>query len=228
MDNHINNIQLQFSCLENWNDMTQTNGGRHCDKCQKKVYDFTDSRADEFRKILTENNFNVCGRFSKEQMAPAATHLPLWKKWVSAAMVLIGFNFFGTKASAQTPGKKSGDHKSSHKASTPALSAQQDVATVGVFIEMMPLFPGGDEKFQAYVSKKINYDHIDSAGKVIVSFDVERDGTLTNIKALSGPSERTNAEVVRIIGQSPKWSPGSSAGKLKKSTYTLPIIVSKP
>lgn len=69
MQQDITNVKLNFSCSENWDAMTQADGGKHCDKCQKKVYDFTNSKADEFRKVLAENSYKVCGRFKIEQVA---------------------------------------------------------------------------------------------------------------------------------------------------------------
>jgi hypothetical protein len=80
MNEPIKNIKLSFTCSENWDAMPQANGGRHCDKCQKKVHDFTKSKADEFRKVLAENNYNVCGRFSLEQMAPITYYTPALEK----------------------------------------------------------------------------------------------------------------------------------------------------
>ncbi len=102
MPENITQIKLKFSCGENWDAMHAVeNGGRHCDQCHKVVYDFTNSKADEFRKILAENNYNVCGRFTSNQMA--AKPFPFWKRWVSAAMVLIGFNFTGCRPDEKTP-----------------------------------------------------------------------------------------------------------------------------
>ncbi|RYE15121.1 MAG: hypothetical protein EOP51_27225, partial [Sphingobacteriales bacterium] len=102
MNNDIKNINLSFKCPVDYTSMTDIEGGKFCNHCEKKVYDFTNSKADVFRQILAENNNSVCGRFTVEQMAvqqPAFN--PAWKKWLSAAMVLIGINLWEGKALAQ-------------------------------------------------------------------------------------------------------------------------------
>lgn len=103
MNDDIQNIQLRFSCPENWENMTPAENGRHCDKCNKTVHDFTNSKVEEFRAIMAENNNSVCGRFSIDQMAVVPVVLPLWKRWLSAALVLVGINLFACKSnSSQT------------------------------------------------------------------------------------------------------------------------------
>jgi hypothetical protein len=101
MSEEIKDVKLSFSCNENWEAMADATGGKHCDKYRKKVYDFTNSKADEFFKVLAENNNRVCGRFNASQMASTIIVLPLWKKWLSAAMLLAGINLFGCKGNAQ-------------------------------------------------------------------------------------------------------------------------------
>lgn len=94
MPEDITSIKLKFSCQENWDAMQPVEGGRFCDKCNKRVYDFTDSNADEFRRIMAELP-GVCGKYKSEQVISAPLRLPFWKKWISAAVLLLGFNFTG-------------------------------------------------------------------------------------------------------------------------------------
>ncbi|QJD95094.1 hypothetical protein HH214_03975 [Mucilaginibacter robiniae] len=103
MKEEIKNVQLRFSCSENWNEMPKAEGGRYCDKCQKKVYDFTDSKVADFQRILAENNHNVCGRFTRQQMHVQPVILPFWKKWLSAAMVILGINLTNCKSNSSQP-----------------------------------------------------------------------------------------------------------------------------
>jgi hypothetical protein len=90
----ITNIKLKFSCSENWDTMPDAEGGKHCDKCQKKVYDFTNSKADEFRQIMAENNNQVCGHFSSEQLVRKYPTLNFWRRWMPAAVVFTGLTLF--------------------------------------------------------------------------------------------------------------------------------------
>jgi len=98
MANDIENIQLKFSCDANWEAMIPDGGGRFCAKCQKKVYDFTNCKVAEFQQILAENNYKVWGRFNLQQMATEPILLPKWKKWLSAALVLIGITLTHCKS----------------------------------------------------------------------------------------------------------------------------------
>jgi protein TonB len=61
-------------------------------------------------------------------------------------------------------------------------------------------------------------------GKVYVQFVVDKDGTLTDIKALKGIGAGCDEEAVRVIGGSPKWKPGKQRGRPVKVRMVLPII----
>ncbi|MDB4924330.1 energy transducer TonB [Mucilaginibacter sp.] len=94
-------------------------------------------------------------------------------------------------------------------------------------VEKQPDFPGGLEAFGRYLSKNIHYPAIDRennvTGKVICQFVVERDGSLTDIKALRGPSQSTMDEAIRVLKASPKWRPGIQNNRPVRVMYTVPI-----
>lgn len=60
-------------------------------------------------------------------------------------------------------------------------------------------------------------------GEVIVEFIVEKDGTVTNVKAVKGEDQELMEEAVRVISASPKWKPGSLAGEKVRVKYSLPV-----
>lgn len=86
-----------------------------------------------------------------------------------------------------------------------------------------PSFPGGLEKFQAFI--KAHLRHIKGAAgkKVIVLFVVEEDGTVDNISAGRGISPEADKEAIRVIGLSPKWRPATKNGIARKMTYAVPV-----
>lgn len=93
-------------------------------------------------------------------------------------------------------------------------------------IEVKPEYPGGIEKFYKYVAN--NYQTPEEEGlkgKVYVSFVVEKDGSLTDIKAVRDIGYGTGAEAVRVLKRCPKWTPGVQNGKPVRCTYTLPISI---
>lgn len=93
-------------------------------------------------------------------------------------------------------------------------------------IEVKPDFPGGLEKFYQFISK--NYQTPEEEGlkgKVYVTFVVEKDGSLTDIKVLRDIGYGTGKEAIRVLNKCPRWSPGEQNGKKVRCTYSLPISI---
>lgn len=94
-------------------------------------------------------------------------------------------------------------------------------------VEKLPEFPGGEAAFGAYLSKSIRYPPVakenNTQGRVIVSFVVERDGKLTDIKVLRDIGGGCGPEAIRVLQKSPAWKPGIQNGKPVRVAYTMPI-----
>lgn len=93
-------------------------------------------------------------------------------------------------------------------------------------IEQKPEFPGGIEKFYAFVGK--NYQAPEEEGlkgKVYVTFVVEKDGSLTDIKVIRDIGYGTGKEAIRVLNKCPKWIPGEQNGKKVRVLYSLPITI---
>ena len=93
-------------------------------------------------------------------------------------------------------------------------------------VEKEPSFrQGGDAGFYAFLGKAIRYPAVDKEnnvqGKVIVTFVVETDGSLTSVKALRGPDESLEDEAVRAVKTSPRWFPGIQNGRPVRVQYTI-------
>lgn len=79
--------------------------------------------------------------------------------------------------------------------------------------EQMPLFQGGGlGMFRMWCIKNLCYPRIAMEngiqGRVILTFIIERDGSLTNIEVLQSPDQLLSEEAIRLLTQSPKWEPG--------------------
>ena len=95
-------------------------------------------------------------------------------------------------------------------------------------IETVPNFSGGLKSFMAFISKNYQVPDVSGLkGKVIVSFVIEKDGSLVEIKVLKHIGYGTGDEAIRVLKLSPKWTPGEQDGKKVRCTYTLPINISK-
>lgn len=232
MENEIENIRLKFNCPADWEAMEAIDGVRYCTHCQKNVYDFTDAKRDEFLLILAENGGNICGRFRIEQTAPLIIKLPSWKKWVSAALVLIGINVFSDKANAQNKVSKSTKSPSSQQLILPEIVALGRPMIDGDTSQNMPYnlaprFVGGDIAYQKFLKKNLQHGSEITKGRVFIMFDVNRDGSLSNYQLLRYPSLATGEEVLRVFKLSPKWKPAMRNNKPVKASWTLLVVVDK-
>jgi protein TonB len=94
-------------------------------------------------------------------------------------------------------------------------------------VQQQPLFPGGINKFYVYLEKYIRYpaiareNHIQ--GKVVIQMIIEKDGSLSNIKAIQSPSPELDQEAIRVIASSPKWKPGMENGRNVRVMYSVPM-----
>lgn len=113
---------------------------------------------------------------------------------------------------------------------TPVKTEKQDTAAKPVeFVELdvEPSFPGGLRSFYKYVSETVRYpkkainDNVQ--GQVLLSFIVEKDGRLVDIKVVQGVSPEIDKEAIRVIRASPKWRPGVLKDKVVRVVYKLPI-----
>lgn len=94
-------------------------------------------------------------------------------------------------------------------------------------VEIQPTYPGGIAKFFEYLKSnfKVSQEYKDISGKIILSFVVDRDGSLTDIKVVRGINTAVDNELLMFIKASPKWIPGEQHGEKVKVSYALPIKI---
>jgi protein TonB len=95
-------------------------------------------------------------------------------------------------------------------------------------VDKMPEFPGGIKKFYTYVGNNFEKPEIDSenAIRVSISFVIEKDGSMTDIKVLKDPGYGLGTEAIRVLKSlKTKWSPGLFEGKPVRTSYNLPITI---
>jgi periplasmic protein TonB len=95
-------------------------------------------------------------------------------------------------------------------------------------VEVMPSFKGGDlAKFQDWVGKRTNYprDAVENKirGTVFLTFIVEKDGTVSNVTVVKGVHPLLDNEAVRVISESPKWTPGYQRGQPVRVRFSIPL-----
>jgi protein TonB len=94
-------------------------------------------------------------------------------------------------------------------------------------LEVQPIFPGGMDKFYKYLSKAIRYpaaaQEANIQGKVFLSFIIEKNGTLSDIKVERKLGYGTDEEAIRVLNASPRWMPGIQNGREVRVKYNIPI-----
>lgn len=96
-------------------------------------------------------------------------------------------------------------------------------------VEQKPSFNGGDaNEFSKWVNAHLKYPKAAKdagiQGRVMLQFTIAEDGTVKNVSVLRGVEPSLDAEAVRVVSSSPKWSPGKIRGKPTEVTYTFPLI----
>lgn len=96
--------------------------------------------------------------------------------------------------------------------------------------ETFPQFPGGHIALVEYLSKNIKFpkekEKENVRARVVASFTVEKDGSITDAKIVRSQGEAFDNEALRVINGMPKWIPGTQNGKAVSVKYTLPITFS--
>ncbi len=106
----------------------------------------------------------------------------------------------------------------------PEEEVAEEIFTV---VEDQPAPKGGMGAFYKFVQKKLKYPsqarRMGIEGKVFVQFVVDKDGSITEVKAIKGIGAGCDEEAVRVISSSPKWKPGKQRGRAVKVRMVLPI-----
>ncbi len=127
-------------------------------------------------------------------------------------MIALLFVLIHTTAAGQTDTVK--DSKA-------ASIERNDVYTT---VEIMPKFPGGEAALLNYLSNNLKYPGEGIHGKVFITFIVEADGKISDVKILRGLDYGpVNEETLKVIKAMPDWIPGKQKGKNVAVRYTLPI-----
>ena len=94
-------------------------------------------------------------------------------------------------------------------------------------VEEMPQFPGGPSKLFEFLAQNVNYpteaEKANIQGRVIATFVVEKDGSISNAKVVKSIDPLLDAEALRVINAMPHWTPGKQGGKEVRVKYTVPI-----
>lgn len=113
--------------------------------------------------------------------------------------------------------------------STATASKEDNTVYNSVGLEIKPEFKGGLNKFYEYIAKNYRTPDVPGIkGQLMVSFVVEKDGSIDDIKVLKDLGYGTGEEAIRILKKCPKWTPAEQKGKKVRCTFMLPIRIQSP
>lgn len=94
-------------------------------------------------------------------------------------------------------------------------------------VEVMPSFPGGQGALFEWLSKNIKYPVVAEEngvqGRVIVTFVVERNGSITDVQVVKSVDPSLDKEAVRVVKAMPHWIPGKQNGSAVRVKFTVPV-----
>ena len=104
---------------------------------------------------------------------------------------------------------------------------EAEVNKVFDVVEQMPQFPGGQSALFEYLSSHIKYPVVAEEngvqGRVIVTFVVERDGNITDVKVAKSVDPSLDREATRVVKSMPNWIPGKQNGSAVRVKFTVPV-----
>ncbi len=108
------------------------------------------------------------------------------------------------------------------------IKDEQSNDSIYQIVDEMPEFPGGEKALMDYMSQNVKYPeeakNKNIAGRVFISFVVEKDGSVSNVKVLRGIGGGCDEEAVRVIKGMPKWKPGMQKGKPVRVNFQMPFV----
>lgn len=111
----------------------------------------------------------------------------------------------------------------------PAVVEEEEVAEAEIFtvVEESPSYPGGDEARIRFLQENIQYPQMAREsgiqGTVYVTFVVEKNGNVTDVRVLRGIGGGCDEEAIRLIKAMPRWNPGKQRGKPVRVQFNMPI-----
>ncbi|WGQ11687.1 TonB family protein [Pedobacter gandavensis] len=94
-------------------------------------------------------------------------------------------------------------------------------------VEVYPEFEGGMKGWARFLQRNLRYPSLaqenEVQGRVMVSFVIERDGSISDVKLISGIGSGCDEEALRVIRKSPKWKPGQQNAQPVRVRYTMPL-----
>lgn len=149
-------------------------------------------------------------------------------------VVAFTMNDAGAPPVKETSSSSSGDddsffsfRKQSDAGSQSSSTSSEEGSKIYDMVEQMPQFPGGQAYMFQYISRNTKYppeaERNRITGKVLCTFVVERDGSITDVNVVKSVHPALDKEAIRVIKAMPRWIPGKQNGSAVRVKYTIPV-----
>ncbi len=107
-------------------------------------------------------------------------------------------------------------------------TAQAEAPVNFTVVQQIPVFPGGWSAFMQWLTKNLKYPYqarqAKIQGMVVVSFIVNKDGTVADVKVSTSVDPLLDREALRVMRMMPRWKPGKDKGKVCRTMVAVPIV----
>ncbi len=107
-------------------------------------------------------------------------------------------------------------------------AAENNDTTIYRVVDRQPEFPGGYAALKSYIADHLQYPQTaikrKAQGRVMTTFVIEKDGSISNISVSQSPDESLSNEAIRIIQSFPRWQPGIQNGNPARVELIFPIL----
>ena len=189
----------------------------------------------------TTNNFANCSTKKRIVMMNRHSTNPWARLRVLLMLPAVAFATVVASACKQDTGSTDLVQESQDETTviyaTPVKTSENEVAIqvapidkddeVFMVVEEQPEYPGGTEALLNFLRENINYPEYCKEnkiqGRVIVTFVVEKDGSIVEAEVVKSVSDELDAEALRVVNLMPKWKPGKQRGENVRVKYTVPV-----
>jgi TonB family protein len=144
-----------------------------------------------------------------------------------STVFMIGMFFAATDAGGQIPSPQKNDQGNNIPLKYPVFFMTYGNDSIYGSAEKNPAFPGGNKSLEQYKLKKLKYPckakKAGFEGSVQINFIIEKDGTLSNIRIVTGVSPSLDAKALKVAKSIPKFQPGMEKGRPVKFAFSTPF-----
>lgn len=156
----------------------------------------------------------------------------LFAPLAGALLMVSNIESVAREIGEQIPEVAEVQQKAEAKASDATAPADTTKNVVYDVTETMPQFPGGQGVLMKYLAANIKYPasavKAKKQGRVLVTFVIQKDGSVTNARIARSVDPELDAEALRIVKAMPNWTPGTQDGKPVNVKYIIPVKFSLP